>query len=62
MQGKYDEAAAEYRKILEMNPLLPGIHYRLGRVLLAKPDPSPAAVTKSYYDTISTPVSRTAPA
>jgi tetratricopeptide (TPR) repeat protein len=41
VQGKYDEAAVEYRKILEMNPLLAGIHYRLARVLLSKPDPSP---------------------
>ena len=38
-QGKWDEAATEYRKILEMNPNLPGIHYRLGRLLLSKPNP-----------------------
>jgi tetratricopeptide (TPR) repeat protein len=36
-QGKWDEAAAEYKKILEQNPKLPQIHYRLGRILLAKP-------------------------
>jgi tetratricopeptide (TPR) repeat protein len=36
-QGKWDEAAAEYRKILEINPLVPGIHARLGRALLSKP-------------------------
>ena len=41
VQGRYDEAAAEYRKILEMSPLLPGIHYRLGRALLSKQNPSP---------------------
>jgi len=41
VQGKWDEAAAEYRKILEINPNLPGIHYRLGRVLLSKPNPTP---------------------
>ena len=35
-QGKWDEAAAEYRKILEINPLVPGIHARLGRTLLSK--------------------------
>jgi len=35
-QGKWDEAAAEYRKILEINPLVPGIHARLGRALLSK--------------------------
>jgi tetratricopeptide (TPR) repeat protein len=36
-QGKWDEATAEYRKILEKNPHLPEIHYRLGRILLAEP-------------------------
>lgn len=40
-QGKWDEAAAEYNKILEANPNLPGIHYRLGRLLLSKPNPGP---------------------
>ena len=40
VQGKWDDAAAEYRKILEINPNLPGIHYRLGRVLLSKPNPT----------------------
>lgn len=42
VQGRFDEAAAEYRKILEVSPLLPGIHYRLGRALLSKQNPSPA--------------------
>ena len=41
VQGKWDDAAAEYRKILEINSSLPGIHYRLGRVLLSKPNPAP---------------------
>ena len=36
-QGKWDKATAEYRKILEQNPKLPQIHYRVGRILLAKP-------------------------
>jgi tetratricopeptide (TPR) repeat protein len=40
-QGKWEEAAAEYRKILANNPQLPGIHYRLGRLLLSKPSPGP---------------------
>lgn len=47
VQGKYDEAAAEYRKILEISPLLPGIHYRLARVLLSKPEPSPDLVRQA---------------
>lgn len=46
-QGKWDEAAAEYRKILEMNPTLAGIHYRLGRLLLSKPNPGPDAVEEA---------------
>jgi tetratricopeptide (TPR) repeat protein len=42
IQGKWDDAAAEYRKILEISPMQPGIHARLGRALLSKPQPSPA--------------------
>lgn len=41
MQGKWNEAGNEYRKILELNPSLPGIHYRLGRMLLSEPNPTP---------------------
>jgi tetratricopeptide (TPR) repeat protein len=44
LQGKWDEAAAEYRRIIDINPMLPGIHARLGRALLAKPQPTPDAV------------------
>jgi predicted Zn-dependent protease len=36
-QGRWDEAAAQYRKILEKYPNQPGIHYQLGRILLSKP-------------------------
>src|ERR1039458_7374376 len=35
-QGKWDEAAGIYKGILKQNPLLDGIHYRLGQVLLSK--------------------------
>jgi tetratricopeptide (TPR) repeat protein len=45
-QGKWDQAAAEYRKILEINPLLPGIHARLGRALLSTPQPTPAVIAE----------------
>jgi tetratricopeptide (TPR) repeat protein len=34
-QGKNEDAAAVYRKILEENPKVPGIHYRLGQIDLA---------------------------
>ncbi len=47
VQSKWDEAAAEYHKILDTNPLLPGIHARLGRVLLSKPNPSPEEVEQA---------------
>jgi tetratricopeptide (TPR) repeat protein len=42
-QGKWDDAAKEYRAIVAQNPELPGIHFRLGRLLLSKPNP-PATV------------------
>lgn len=45
-QGKTQEAAAEYQKILDMNPMLPGIHARLGRLLLSG-QPSPEAVEQA---------------
>ena len=35
------DAAAQFRKILQLNPNQPGIHYQLGRILLSKPlDPT----------------------
>ena len=43
MQGKWDEAAAEYRAILKQNPNLPGIHFRLGRFILSRPETSTTA-------------------
>jgi tetratricopeptide (TPR) repeat protein len=47
LQNKWDEAAAEYHKIIEINPMLPGMHARLGRALLSKPQPSPADVAQA---------------
>jgi tetratricopeptide (TPR) repeat protein len=35
-QGSYDFAIAEYRQVLALDPHRPGIHYRLGRSLLAR--------------------------
>jgi tetratricopeptide (TPR) repeat protein len=37
-QERWNEAAAEYRAILAQNPNLPGIHFRLGRLLLSLPE------------------------
>lgn len=36
-QGKLDEAAKAYQQILSQYPTLAGIHYRLGRIILAEP-------------------------
>lgn len=44
-QGKWDDAAKQYRMILQQNPRTPGIHFRLGRLLLSKPNP-PATVAE----------------
>jgi tetratricopeptide (TPR) repeat protein len=35
-QGNWDRAVAQYKKILEQEPGLHGIHYRIGRIFLAK--------------------------
>jgi tetratricopeptide (TPR) repeat protein len=41
LQGKWDQAEKDYRKILGENPRYPGIHFRLARLLLSKPNPPP---------------------
>jgi Tfp pilus assembly protein PilF len=40
-QGKWDDAESEYRAALKQDPHAPGIHFRLGRLLLSKPNPAP---------------------
>lgn len=49
-QGRWQEAAAEYQKIIDIDPTLRGIHARLGRVLLSVPQPSPEAVARAKKD------------
>jgi Tfp pilus assembly protein PilF len=46
-QGKWDKAAQEYQKALAQNPDAPGIHFRIGRLLLSKPNPSPEIVEQA---------------
>jgi tetratricopeptide (TPR) repeat protein len=46
-QGKWDEAAKEYRLILQQDPHMPGIHFRLGRLLLSKPNPPPTVAEEA---------------
>ena len=37
LQGKWTEARDEYRIVLEKNPNAPGVHYRIGRLVLSQP-------------------------
>lgn len=39
MQGKWEQASKEYQAVLQQNPQLPGIHFRVGRLLLSEPNP-----------------------
>jgi tetratricopeptide (TPR) repeat protein len=41
VQGRWDQAEKDYRTILTRNPRCPGIHFRLARLLLSRPSPSP---------------------
>jgi predicted Zn-dependent protease len=36
-QGRWDDAAEEYRVILNTDPARPGIHFKLGRLYLSRP-------------------------
>ena len=49
-QGRWQEAAAEYQKIIDIDPTLRGIHGRLGRCLLSVPQPTPEAVAQAKKD------------
>jgi Tfp pilus assembly protein PilF len=49
-EGKWNDAEKEYRGILQQNPNLPGIHFRLGRLLLSKPDPSADATNEAKQE------------
>jgi len=50
VQSKWDDAASLYRQILRKNPNLPGIHYRLGRVLVSKPEFGPEAAAEAKQE------------
>ncbi len=53
-QGKWDEAASEYRVVLQQNPNLPNIHFRIARLILSKPktDETFADATKELNEEI----------
>ena len=38
-QGNWDKAIAQYKKIIEQDPKVSGIHYRVGRILLSQSPP-----------------------
>lgn len=41
VQGRWDAAEKDYQTILNQNPRYPGIHFRLARLLLSRPNPGP---------------------
>src|SRR5262249_2613907 len=45
-QERWNEAAGEYRAVLAQTPGLPGIHYRIGRLLLSLPENSVTPATR----------------
>jgi len=49
-QGKWDDAEEEYRAILQQDPNLPGIHFRLGRALLSHPNPGPEVASDAKQE------------
>jgi tetratricopeptide (TPR) repeat protein len=49
-QGKWGEATTLYKKILEANPRLPGIHYRLGRIFLGQVPPDDASANREFEE------------
>lgn len=49
MEAKTNDAADEYRKVLALNPRLAGIHYELGRLLLAG-DPTPEVLGQARQE------------
>ncbi len=49
-QGKWENAEKEYRAILKQDPTLPGIHFRLGRALLSRPNPGPDVASNAKQE------------
>jgi len=46
-EGHYDLAITEYRRVLALDPSRPGIHFRLGRALLARAQPASSAADRA---------------
>jgi len=49
-QGKWTEAEAEYREVLKRDPQAPGIHYRIGRLMLSGPPPADKAPARREFE------------
>ncbi len=50
-RGKWDEASGIYQGILEQNPKEPGVHYRLGQILITKAgDSGPADEARAEFE------------
>jgi len=47
MQGKWEEAARQYRLALQRDPQAPGIHFKIGRLLLSEPNAPPDAAEQA---------------
>jgi tetratricopeptide (TPR) repeat protein len=52
-QGKWELAAAEYNAVLNQHPDVPGIHFRIGRLLLSKPNPAPDVVEQARQEMLA---------
>src|SRR6266567_6608532 len=50
VQGKWEEAKAEYQRIIKDNPRAVGIHFRIGRLLLSQPDPEGSLVEQAKQE------------
>ena len=50
LQGNWDAAAKEYQVILKQFPRVPGIHYRIARLYLSRPDPEADAGQKAQKE------------
>lgn len=50
IQGKWDQAEKEYRQIMQKDPHQPGIHFKLGRLLLSAPNPPPDAAEQAKQE------------
>jgi len=50
IQGRWDDAEKEYQSILRDNPNVPEIHFRLGRLLLSRPNPTSDSVERAKQE------------